>query len=105
RSLQHEGIERARLLDRGEMRVGKLGGREAAAAEPVARLRERQRREFCHSLSGSSQTKGFAALRGAVVPGAAGGRCGPGTGGPAASKSAAVNPSGITPRATASSSS
>src|SRR5262249_59234515 len=93
RRLQHEGIERVRLLDRGEVRVGELSGREAPAAEPVARLCERQRRELCHSLSGSLQTKGFAALRGAVVPGAAGGGCWPGTGRPAAPKSAAVKPS------------
>ena len=38
--LQHIGVERARLLDRRDMRVGKLGGGERALAQAVARLGE-----------------------------------------------------------------
>ena len=38
--LQHEGVERARLFDRGKMRVGQFGGGEALFLQPVARLRQ-----------------------------------------------------------------
>ena len=57
--LQHIGVEHARLLDRGEMRVGDLDGGEFLVAQALARLRERERRELGHSPSGLSQTKAF----------------------------------------------
>ena len=53
RRLQHIGVERARLLDRGEMRVGELGGGERALAQAVARLGERERRQLGHLPSGA----------------------------------------------------
>ena len=44
RRFQYECIERARLLDRGKMRIGQFGGGKFAPAQRVARLRQRQRR-------------------------------------------------------------
>ena len=43
------GVERARLLDRGEMRVGQLGGGDLLLPQPVARLRQRERGQLRHS--------------------------------------------------------
>ena len=54
RRLQHIGVERARLLHGGKMRLGELDGGEFSSAKAVARVRERQRREIGHS-SGLSQ--------------------------------------------------
>ena len=45
---EYECIERARLLDSDKMRVGKFGGGKFAAAQRVARLRQRQRRQLSH---------------------------------------------------------
>ena len=55
RRLQHIGVERARLLHRGEMRVGELGGGEFLLLQAVARGRDGERGQFGHSVS--SQAK------------------------------------------------
>jgi hypothetical protein len=97
RRLKHIGIEAARSLDRGKMRVHEFGGGEFALAQPVASFAQRQRRKIRHSSPGLSHAKGLAGLALRFVR--------LGTGNPAASKSAGSNPGGIAPRKTAISSS
>ncbi len=61
RRLQHDGIERTRLVDGGKMCVGKLEGGDLFLTQLVARLRERQRGRIGHSDGGSSHTNAGAA--------------------------------------------
>src|SRR4029077_8191833 len=59
RRFQHERIERTRLLDRGEMRIGEFGRGKLLLAQSGARLRQCERGEVGHSAVGSSQENGF----------------------------------------------
>ena len=76
RRLQHIGVERARLFDGGEMRVGEFGRGNLLRAQPVARRGQRERGQIGHPAVGSSQENGFfSAFAGALVarlPAAAG---------------------------------
>jgi hypothetical protein len=46
--LQHIGVERARLLDGGDMRLGELGGGELLGLQPLAGLGQGQAGEIGH---------------------------------------------------------
>src|SRR4029078_10055467 len=70
--LQHIGVERTRLLDRGAMRICEFGSGELLPLKAVARLRDGERGQLAHS--GSSQENpdlmavaGFAAVSGAAA--------------------------------------
>src|SRR5204863_9578718 len=103
RCFLHEGIERARSLDRADMRVGQLEGGDVFVVQALARLRERERGEVRHS--GLSQTKLFlgsvvfgASCRIRIVPSGCSSRTSsPGCGRPMARRSSAVCPTGICP--------
>ena len=71
RRLQHIGVERARLLDRRQMRVGEFDGGEFLLLQPIARGRNGERGQFAHSVSSQAKPEpaGFAGLAaGGVQP-------------------------------------
>src|SRR4030088_3097287 len=97
--LQHIGVERARPLHGGEMRLRKLRGGEFSSAQAVAGVRKRQGCKVGHS-SGLSQANALAAGAGDFAGAwSAPATPGFGNGRPMASKASAATPGGISPRA------